>query len=86
MKGVVTQIPRFPNLSNLAGFLLLLHYNNPFCEVVFSTVKKIPTDSRCNLGKNIVGGHAPSSVYESETGIRNNLTGLLIVRINIFKQ
>ena len=86
MKEVVTQIPRFPNLSNLAKFLLLILHRNSFCEGVFSTVKKVCTDSRQNLGKYIVGRHAHSSVYESETGIRNNLVGLLIAKINIFKQ
>ena len=69
MKEVATQIPRFPNLSNLARFLLLIPHSNSFCECVFSTAKKIPTDSRHNLGKDVVGGQAHSSVYESETGI-----------------
>ena len=31
-------------------------------------------------------GHAHSSVYETETGIRNNLFGLLISKLNVFKQ
>ena len=69
MKEVATQIPPFPNLSNLARFLLLIPHINSFCECVFTTVKKIPTDSRHNLGKDVVGGHAHSSVYEIETGI-----------------
>ena len=81
MKEVVTQIPRFSNLSNLARFLLLIPHSNSFCESVFNTVKKILTDSKQNLGKDIVGRYAHSSVYERETGIRNNLLGLLI---NIF--
>ena len=38
------------------------------------------------MGKNVVRGHAHSSVYEDETGIRNNLVGLLIAKINISKQ
>ena len=80
MKEVVTEIPRFPNLFNLARFLLLIPHRNSFCEGVFSTVKKICTDSRQNLGKYIVGRHAHSSVYESKTGIRNNLVGLLIAK------
>ena len=31
-------------------------------------------------------GHAHSCLYETETGIRNNLVGLLISKINVFKQ
>ena len=81
MKEVVTQIPRF---SNLARFLLLIPHSNSFCDSVFSTVKKILTDSKQNLGKDIVGRDAHSRVYESETGIRNNLVGLIIPKINIF--
>ena len=86
MKDSVTGIQRFPNLSNLARFLLLIPHSNSFCEGVFSTVKKILTDSRYNLGKDVKKGHAHSSVYEDRTGIRNNLVGLLITKINVFKQ
>ena len=85
MKDAITETPRFPNLSNLAKFLLI-PYSNSFCESVFSTVKNILTNSRHNLGKDVIRGHAHSSVYEDETSIRKNLVGLLIARINIFKQ
>ena len=86
MKDAATETPRFPNLSKLARFLLLIPHSNSFCEGVFNTVKKILTDSRHNLGKDVIRGHAHSSVYEDETGVRNNLVGLLIAKINIFKQ
>ena len=76
MKEAVTETPCFPNLSK---FLLLIPHSNCFCEGVFSTVKKILTDSRHNLGKDAIRGHAHASVYEDETGIRDNLVGLLII-------
>ena len=77
MKKVVAQISRFPNLVYLTRFLLLIPHSNFFCEGIFSTVKKILTDSRHNLGKDVVG-HAHSSVYENKTGVRNNLVVSLI--------
>ena len=83
MKDAATETPCFPNLSK---FLLIPH-SNSFCEGAFSTVKKILTDSRHNLGKDVIRGHAHASVYEDETGIRDNLVGLLIIaKKNIFKQ
>ena len=86
MMDAATETPHFPNLSNLARFLLLTSNSNSFCEGVFSTIKKILNDSRHNLSKDIIRGHAHSSVYEDETGTRNNLVGLLTAKINIFKQ
>ena len=86
VKDSITGIQRFPNLSTLARFLLLIPHSNAFCEGVFSTVRKILKDSRYNLGKDVKKGRAHSSVYETETGIRNNLVGLLISKINVFKQ
>ena len=68
LKEVVMQILHFPNHSDLAIFLLLIPRSNSFCESVFSTVKKIVTDSKHNLGKDIVGRHAHSSLCESKTG------------------
>ena len=68
LKKVVMQILHFPNRSNLAIFLLLIPHSNSFCESVFSTVKKILTDSKHNLGKDIVGRHVHSGLYESKTG------------------
>ena len=68
MKDAATETPRFPNLSNLARFLLIIPYSNSFCECVFSTVKKILTDSRRSLGKDVIRGHAHSSVYEHGHG------------------
>ena len=41
---------------------------------------------RPNLGKDVIRGHAHSSAYKDETGIRKNLVGFLIAKINIFKQ
>ena len=86
MNDAATETPRFSNLSNLARFLLLIPHSNTFCEDVFSIVKKILTNSRDNLGKDVIRGHAHSSVHEDETGIRNKLVGLLIAKINIFQQ
>ena len=86
MKDASTETPRFPNQSNLARFLILIPHSNSFCEGVFSTVEKILTDSRHNMDKNVIRGHAHSSVNEDETGIKNNLVGLLIAKINISKQ
>ena len=86
MKDTATETPHFPHLSNLVRFHLLIPHSNSFCEGVFSTVKKILTDSRHNLGKDVIRGHAHSSVYEDETDIRNDLVGLLTAKINIFKQ
>ena len=60
MKDAATETPCFPNLSK---FLLIPH-SNSFCEGAFSTVKKILTDSRHNLGKDVIRGHAHASVYE----------------------
>ena len=51
---------------------------------MFSTIKKICTDDRHNLGKDPTEGHAGTSVYQSTTGIRNNLVSLLISEVNIF--
>ena len=53
-------------------------------ESIFSTVKKICTDDKHNLDKNTTEGHASTSVYQSITGIRNNLFGLSITKVNIF--
>ena len=86
LKDSVTGTPHFPNLTNLTRFLLLIPHSNSFCKDVFSSVKKILTDARHNLGKDVKKGHAHSRVYESETGIRNNLVGLLVTEINIFQQ
>ena len=86
MKDAATETPCFPNLSNLARFLLLIAHSNSFFEGVFSTVKKILIDSRHNLVKDVIRGHAHSSVYKDETGIRKNLVGFLIAKINAFKQ
>ena len=86
MEDSITGIQRFPNLSTLASFLLLNRHSNAFCEGVFSTVRKILTDSRYNIGTDVKKCQTHSSVYETETGIRNNLVGLLISKINVFKQ
>ena len=86
LKDSVTGTPHFPNLTNLTRFLLLIPHSNSFCKGVFSTVKKILTDAWHNLGNDVKKGHAYSSVYEGETGIRNNLIGLLVTKINIFQQ
>ena len=76
--------PRFQHLAHLAKFLLLIPHSNSFCESVFSTIRKICSDGRHNLGKDATLGHASTSVYNATTSIRNNLLGILIPKINIF--
>ena len=76
--------PRFQHLAHLAKFLLLIPHSNSFCESVYSTIRKICSDGRHNLGKDATLGHASTSVYNATTSIRNNLLGILIPKINIF--
>ena len=42
------------------------------------------TNERHKLGKEATEGHASRSVFQATTGIRNNLVGLLIIKVNIF--
>ena len=42
------------------------------------------TNERHKLGKEATEGHASRSVFQPTTGIRNNLVGLLIIKVNIF--
>ena len=58
----------------LVIFLVLTPYNNSFCEIIFSTIKKILTDTRKNLGKDVV------------ECITNNVLAFVIAQLNIFKQ
>ena len=51
---------------------------------IFSTVRKICTDGRHNLGKDATQGHATISVYTEVTPIGNNFLGILILKINVF--
>ena len=78
--------PSFKNLAVLAKFLLLIPHSNSYCESVFSTIRKICTDGRHNLGKNATQGHASTSVYMETTSVRNNLLGILIPKINVFRK
>ena len=68
--------PKFKHLPKLVKFLLLIPPSNAYCESIFSTIKKICTDDRHNLGKDATGGHASRNVYQSATRIRNNLVRL----------
>ena len=77
-------LPRFKHLAKLAKVLLLIPHSNAYCESVFSTIRKICTTGRHNLGKDAAKGHASTSVYKDTTSIRNNLLGILITKINIF--
>ena len=76
--------PRFQHLAHLAKFLILIPHSDSFCESVFSTIRKICSDGRHNLGKDATLGHASTSVYNATTSIRNNLLGILIPKINLF--
>ena len=76
--------PKFKHLPKLMKFLLLISHSNAYCESIFSTVRNICIDDRHNLGKDTTEGHASASVYQSTTGIRNNLVGLLITKVKIF--
>ena len=82
MKDAAIEKPRFTNLSTLARFMVLIPHSNSFCEGVISIV----TDSRYNLGKDVIKGYAYSSAYAGKTIIRSNPVGLLITKINLFKQ
>ena len=55
-------------------FLVLTPHSNSFCEIIFSTVKEILTETRKNLGNDVV------------ECIRNNVLAFLIAKLNIFKQ
>lgn len=77
-------LPRFKHLAKLAKVLLLIPHSNAYCESVFSTISKICTTGRHNLGKDAAKGHASTSVYKDTTSIINNLLGILITKINIF--
>ena len=68
-------------IAKLVKFLLLIPHSNAYCAYcgsIFSTVKKICTGDRHKEGQ------ASTSVYQSTTGIRNNLVSLLITKVNIF--
>ena len=84
LKDPFSGLPRFQHLSKLAKVLLLIPHSNAYCESVFSTIGKICTDGRHNLGKDAKKGHASTSVYKDTTSIRNNLLGILITKINVF--
>ena len=86
MKDAASETSCFPNLSNLARFLILIPHSKSFCEGVFSTIKKVFNDSRNNMGKDVMRGRAHSSVYEDEADIRNDLVDLLIAKVDISKQ
>ena len=64
---------KLKHLPKLVKFLLLIPHSNVYCENIFSTVKKICTDDRHNLGKDPTEGHAKASVYQSTTDVKNNL-------------
>ena len=76
--------PRFKHHAEFAKFRLLIPLSNSYCESIFSTIRKICTDGRHNLGKDATQGHASTSVYSKTTSIRNNFLGILIPKINIF--
>ena len=75
--------PHFKHLAEFAKILLLIPHDNSYCESIFSTIRKICTDGCHNLGKDATQGHASTSVYTETTSIRNNLLGILILRITI---
>ena len=84
IKDPYSGTPRFPLLVELAQILLLIPHSNAYCESIFSTVRKICTDGRHNLGKNATEGHAATSVYNETSNVRNTLLGILLTKINIF--
>ena len=71
--------PRFKHLAEFPNFLLSILHNNSYCESIFSTIRKICTDASRQ-------GHASSNVYAETRVIRNNLLGILIPKINIFRK
>lgn len=74
---------RFPQLSKLAKYLLLIPHSNARCETLFNMVNKTATSMRSQLGKG-KEGHSRDSVYSTATGIRNTLCAILAAKINIF--
>ena len=84
INDLCTGQPKFKHLPTLVKFLLLIPHSNVYYESIFSTVKKICTDDRHNLSKDVAKGHTCTSVYQSTTGIGNNLLSLLITKVNIF--
>ena len=64
--------PRFKYLAEFVKLLLLIPHCNSYCETVFSTIRKIFTDCRHNLGKDATPGHLSNSIYTETTSIRNN--------------
>ena len=80
IKDPYSGLPRFPVLVQLVRVLLLIPHSNAYCESVFSTVRKICTDGRHNLGKNTTQGHGASSAYNDTAEIRNTLVGVLVTK------
>jgi hypothetical protein len=77
--------PIFVLMPKVAKIICLLPHSNAFSEGIFSTIRKIVTHNRANLGQNVKEGHAASSVYADHSGTRNTLCGLLAAKVNIFK-
>ena len=82
IKDPYSRLPRFPVLVQLVRILLLIPHSNAYCESVFSTVRKIYTDGRHNLGKNTTQGHGATSAYNDTAEIRNTLVGVLVTKMS----
>ena len=53
--------PCFKHLAKFAKFLFLIPHNKSYCESIFSTIRKICTDGRYNVGKDTTQGNASTS-------------------------
>ena len=62
----------------------MISHSNPYCESIFSAIRKICTNSRHNLGKDTRQNHASTRVSTEKSSIRNNTLGIPIPKINIF--
>ena len=59
----------FKHLVQFAKFLLLIAHSNPYCESIFSTIRKICTEGCHNIGKDATQGCTSNSVYTETTPI-----------------
>ena len=84
LRDPATEQFRFPVLTRLVMYVLLIPHSNAYCETIFSMVRKVQTDARSQLGRH-KDGHAATSVYSKHQGdVRNSLCGILAAKVNIF--
>ena len=65
-------------LQSLLNFYFWIRTVIHIVSIFSSTVWKICTDCRCNLGKDATQIHTATNVYTETISIKNNLLGILI--------